>query len=417
MSNNRNSYQRTTVAASTFCVLAILTGIAAFAVPWLVTILFFAFCLAAAAIAGLVALGGIIGLSRDAMELRGQPYYSKRPRECAAGAFVHLRRKLLSLLPGSPARLRLWPGEWVKVRPFAEIAATLDDEGRLDGLPFMPEMIGHCGKRLRVFRRVEKIHHYYGATAPHLRRLQDAVLLDELRCDGAGHGGCQAGCQLIWKEAWLVPSDSAEADLPAPEAADALWLNSYTKARSADGEERYACQMTELPAATTRMSWRDPRHYWRELRSGNVRLGPFIVAVALALFNTVQRKLRGAEAPYREPTDRKTSPKEVLDLQPGEIVRVKTRRQIEETLNHVSKNRGLWFDREMHRFCGGEFRVASVVRTIVDEASGKMLSMGSACIVLAGVAATGEYLGLCPQNELIFWHEIWLERVTRHLEM
>jgi hypothetical protein len=39
--------------------------------------------------------------------------------------------------------------------------------------------------------------------------------------------------------------------------------------------------------------------------------------------------------------------------------------------------------------------------------------MGSACIVLEGVSATGEYLGLCPQNELIFWHEIWLERVTR----
>ena len=415
MSSNRSSYQRTVLAASTFSLFAILAGGVAFAIPWLVTILFFAFCCAVASVAGLVVFGGVIGLSRDTMELRGQPYYSKRPRECAAGAVIRLRRKLLSLLPGSPARLRLWPGEWVQVRPFAEIAGTLDEEGRLDGLPFMPEMVRHCGTRHRVFRRVEKIHHYYGPTAPHLRRLQDAVLLGELRCDGAGHGGCQAGCQLIWKEAWLVPSNSAEADLPAPEAADASRLSTFTKVGAADGEERYACQMTELPAATARLSWRDPRHYWRELRSGNVRPGPFIVAVALALFNTAQRQLRGAEAPYREPTDRKTSPKEVLDLQPGEIVRVKTRRQIEETLNNVSKNRGLWFDREMHRFCGGEFRVASVVRTIVDEASGKMLTMGSACIVLAGVSATGEYLGLCPQNELIFWHEIWLERVTSRL--
>ncbi|WP_293812771.1 hypothetical protein [uncultured Bosea sp.] len=415
MSSNRSSYQRTVLAASTFSLFAILAGGVAFAIPWLVTILFFAFCCAVASVAGLVVFGGVIGLSRDTMELRGQPYYSKRPRECAAGAVIRLRRKLLSLLPGSPARLRLWPGEWVQVRPFAEIAGTLDEEGRLDGLPFMPEMVRHCGTRHRVFRRVEKIHHYYGPTAPHLRRLQDAVLLGELRCDGAGHGGCQAGCQLIWKEAWLVPSNSAEADLPAPEAADASRLSTFTKVGAADGEERYACQMTELPAATARLSWRDPRHYWRELRSGNVRPGPFIVAVALALFNTAQRQLRGAEAPYREPTDRKTSPKEVLDLQPGEIVRVKTRRQIEETLNNVSKNRGLWFDREMHRFCGGEFRVASVVRTIIDEASGKMLTMGSACIVLAGVSATGEYLGLCPQNELIFWHEIWLERVTSRL--
>ena len=30
-----------------------------------------------------------------------------------------------------------------------------------------------------------------------------AVHLDETRCDGQGHGGCQAGCLLFWKEAWL----------------------------------------------------------------------------------------------------------------------------------------------------------------------------------------------------------------------
>jgi hypothetical protein len=419
MMNYRSSYLTTIAAAWTIFFVAILIEIAfliwesvTFTFSWPVTILLSMFCLAVAAVAGLVAIGGLIGQSRDTKELHGKPYYSKHPRECAAGALVHLRRRLLNVLPGSPARLRLWPGEWVEVRSFTEISATLDAEGRLDGVPFMPEMLRHCGKRHRVFRRIEKIHYYFGPTAPHLRRLRDAVLLDDLRCDGAGHGGCQAGCQFVWKEAWLVPGDGAGVDLPAPAAADTSRLNTYTKVALADGGERYACQMTELPAATARLSWRDPRHYWRDLLSGNVRPGPFIVAVALALFNSAQRKLRRAEVPYREPTDRKTSPKEVLDLLPGEIVRVKTRREIEQTLNSVSKNRGLWFDREMHRFCGGEFRVASVVRTIVDEASGKSLTMGSACIILEGVSATGEYLGLCPQNELIFWHEIWLQRVT-----
>jgi hypothetical protein len=398
--------------ATLTAIAALISVSAAWSLLGAFTILFSAGCLAIAAVSGLVAVGGLIGLSRDTMELSGQPYYSRRPRECEAGAFVRLRRRLLSMLPGSPTRLRLRPGEWVEVRPFAEIATTLDLEGRLDGLPFMPEMLRYCGRRHRVFRRVEKIHYYYGPTPHHLRRLRDAVLLDELRCDGAAHGGCEAGCQLVWKEAWLVPRDGAGAGSPAREAADASRLNTYTKARSSDGEERYACQMTEFPAATVRLSWRDPRHYWRELRSGNVRPGPFVTAVALALFNSVQRKTGGVVAPYREPTDRTTSPKEVLDLQVGEIVRVKTRPQIEQTLNSASKNRGLWFDREMHRFCGGEFRVASVVRTMVDEASGKLLTLSNACIVLEGVSATGEYLGLCPQNELIYWREAWLERVT-----
>jgi hypothetical protein len=187
MSNYRVSYRNTVAAALVLFSLAILTAAslvwlrADLSFSWPIAILLSLMCLAIATIAGLVAAGGIIGLSRDTMERRGRPYYSTRPRECTAGAFVRLRRRLLSVLPGPPTRLRLWPGEWVRVRSFAEISATLDGEGRLDGLPFMPEMLRYCGKRHRVFRRVEKIHHYFGPTAHHLRRLRDAVLLGERR--------------------------------------------------------------------------------------------------------------------------------------------------------------------------------------------------------------------------------------------
>ena len=52
-----------------------------------------------------------------------------------------LRRRVLSLLSGSRSQLHLWPGEWVRVKPFSEIAATLDENGCLDELPFMPEML------------------------------------------------------------------------------------------------------------------------------------------------------------------------------------------------------------------------------------------------------------------------------------
>jgi hypothetical protein len=420
MLSYRNSYRRTAVTALVMLALALMAAIvslawltAASSFFWPVAILWSLPCMLVATIAGLVALGGFIGLSRDAMELDGRPYYSTRPREWQAGTLARMRRRLLTRLSGSPARLGLWPGEWVQVRSFAEISATLDGEGRLDGLPFMPEMLRYCGKRYRVFRRVEKIHQYFGPAPAHLRRLRNAVLLDELRCDGAAHGGCQAACQLIWKEAWLTPADAANASPPIRDAVDASKLNTHTKVGLSEGEERYACQMTELPGATTPLSWRDMRHYWRDLRSRNVRVSPFITAIALALFNGVQRRAGGPEVPYRQPTDRKSSPKVDLDLKPGELVRVKSRPEIERTLNSASRNRGLWFDREMHRYCGGEFRVASVVRTLVDEASGKPLTMSSPCIVLEGVSGTGEYLALCPQNDLIFWHEIWLERVMR----
>ena len=50
--------------------------------------------------------------------------------------------------------------------------------------------------------------------------MRDTVFLENLRCDGASHGGCQAECRIYWKEAWLrrVEGD-VEAAAAEPEAA------------------------------------------------------------------------------------------------------------------------------------------------------------------------------------------------------
>src|SRR4030095_15791040 len=89
-------------------------------------------------------------------------------------------------------KLGLRSGDWVEVGSAEEILATLDDQGRLDALPFMPEMLQYCGKRFRVFKSAHKtcdtIKTY------HNRRMTKAVHLEGLRCDGEAHDGCQAGC-------------------------------------------------------------------------------------------------------------------------------------------------------------------------------------------------------------------------------
>src|SRR5258705_2499573 len=100
-------------------------------------------------------------------------------------------------------------GDLVEVKGPSEILATLDERGALGDLPFMPEMAPYCGRRFTVERRAEKVCdtiHYTGS-----RRLPDSVLLEDLRCDGSGHDGCQAECRLFWKEAWLRPVESARA--------------------------------------------------------------------------------------------------------------------------------------------------------------------------------------------------------------
>jgi hypothetical protein len=54
------------------------------------------------------------------------------------------------------------------------------------------------------------------------------------------------------------------------------------------------------------------------------------------------------------------------------------------------------------------------VRRILDEKTGKMLEFSNPCIVrrMSSVGAeTTKYRLFCPRNILIYWREIWLERV------
>ena len=86
-----------------------------------------------------------------------------------------------------------------------EILQTLDADGTLDHLPFMPEMVEFCGKRFQVSKRVLKTCYYSEKNSAGFRKFKtdDVVLLDGLRCSGAEHDGCQKACTIFWREAWL----------------------------------------------------------------------------------------------------------------------------------------------------------------------------------------------------------------------
>ena len=85
------------------------------------------------------------------------------------------------------------------MRSAEEILRTLDATASLEGVPFMPEMLRYLGSALYVEARMERACDTI--TPAGTRRMPDTVLLDDLRCDGSAHAGCQAGCRLYWKEA------------------------------------------------------------------------------------------------------------------------------------------------------------------------------------------------------------------------
>jgi hypothetical protein len=324
-------------------------------------------------------------------------------------------------------RVNLRVGHWVEVRRAKEILETLDENGCLDGLPFMPEMLKFCGQRYKVLKRINKIWDLSRNTG--LRKMTTTIILENIRCDGYSHGGCQAGCHLLWREAWLrrVSKRSnvgAKRTYATEDAADGypneakrdegrLYRFASHLQHESPAQEFYRCQATQLFDASSYLSWWDPRQYVIDLWSGNVSLSEFVRGALIGLFNTVQSWRGGATYPHLEPGNRDTTPSQELNLRPGEVVQIRSWNEIQATLDRRLKNRGLWFDKEMIRYCGGRFRVLRRVERTIDEKTGRLLKLRNPCIILDGVTATGEHHRFMPQNEYIFWREIWLKRDSR----
>jgi len=372
----------------------------------------------------LVALGGLLVDFRYSGRERGEEdlfLALNRARSEAVSLDQTGRSKAVKF-----PRLRRWLGapayivnDTVRIRSLQEILATLDANGCLDGLPFMPEMAKYCGTVGTVFRCVDKIYDYGGRKD--MRRLKDTVSIAGLRCDGSAHDGCQAKCYLLWKTAWIkrteVPATSGVE--PSVEQAGAVVSDigidrsfgpTFVKDDdAADG--RYVCQYTQLVRASTRMRPSDPRQDLRPLIAGNLRVTAFGVAMLTRLFNAVQRLRGGISFPPMYHGSSTASRHVDLNLQPGELVRVCDPEKIFETLNPSGRNRGLWFDRGMLSYCKRWYRVLSRVDKIIDDASGRMLRMKTPCIVLEGVDASGEHVRFLAQHDYPFWREAWLERV------
>jgi hypothetical protein len=312
----------------------------------------------------------------------------------------------------------------VRVKGENEILETLDASGRLDGLPFMPEMFAHCGREARIYKRADKTCDTIGPGGH--RRLHGTVLLEGLRCGGEMHGGCQAACLIFWKEAWLDRT-SGVADAPNPvdpratslgdvrsrEATlshDDLLRLTRIDGREPDGEPVYACQATELVRASTPLPWWDLRQYVRDVRSGNFGATEVVLGFARWLLVAVQVRLTGSSVPFFRGR-LVTTPREATGLQAGDRVRIKTKREIERTLDARNRNHGLSFDAEMLRYCGQETRVLQRVARIIDERTGRMRFITNDCLILDGAICTAQYHLACPRSIYPYWREQWLTKL------
>lgn len=341
-----------------------------------------------------------------------------------------------SKLYRAPRTLDLKVGEYVVVRPPLEILVTLDDNACLDELPFMPQMLRFCGLRLRVRKRAHKMCDTVHSTGG--RQMTDAVFLDDAWCDGQAYGGCEMACSIVWKEAWL--RREADGEVPTPSRPDyrldALVWNACRRPAADPAADDYvfSCQAVKMPAATRPLAWWSVRQYVVDYTSGNVPLGTLLARISFIfysrlvsagvgfgaplrwLYNAVQ-SLRGGGVPYpvhagQVPPGTKT-PSVDLGLKAGDLVRVKSADQIMATVDRRLMNRGMGFHTEMVPYCGKTFRIKQRLNKIINEKTGRLITLKNSCLVLDGVGCHGRFTDpvSCPRALPPYWREIWLERV------
>lgn len=300
--------------------------------------------------------------------------------------------------------------DWVEVKSPAAIAQTLDEDGSLDGLPFMPEMAAMCGQRFRVMRQAEKTCFEVGYGAYTTREFlnNDVFLLKGLRCSGTNHDGCQRLCAIFWKRAWLKKVEEVDVS-PAFSPCEMALLTKKLKTKSS--ATRYFCQSTELAKATKPEPIKRKSiivKSLRDIRSGAVGALEMIPLLIVPFARKMRNRFFGK--PQLLGTLRKT-PVGNLRLQPGEIVEIKTIEEMQATLDGDGRNRGLICDLELRKFCGRKYRVLSRLDRMISEATGEMRKVEGTVYLDGNLCMCAWSVGGCPRQEYCYWREVWLKRV------
>lgn len=312
----------------------------------------------------------------------------------------------------SPSAIQIRVGDWVEILSFSEIQQTLDTEGHLDHLPFMPEMLPYCGRRFRVSKVVQQIcidgaKQVQGESALRSFRGSPVLMLANLRCGGESHGSCDRGCSIFWKANWVKPVSSGPLSEGPTHPSPALVIPKGLPTHQSSG--CYHCQSSEMPKATQHQSlFQRILNCGRDVRVGNQTWAAKFSQLMIWSCWKIHFKLRGT---YPRGNANPT-PVESLGLKPGEWVEVKSLKEIEATLDDRGMNRGLHFSADMRLFCGKRLQVRRRMDGIIVEGTGQFRTLKNSVSLEGAVCDSAYYaFGGCARDDLHYWREIWLRRV------
>jgi hypothetical protein len=118
---------------------------------------------------------------------------------------------------------------------------------------------------------------------------------------------------------------------------------------------------------------------------------------------TLGRKQRISDAKMKNPP--------VAALQSGDWVRVRSREEIQATLNDWNQLKGCSFMEEMWPYCNTTQRVLKRIEKFLDERD-YLMKKTRGVLILEGVFCEGtKDFGVCDRTCFYFWREEWLEKL------
>ncbi|RJP50453.1 MAG: hypothetical protein C4583_10605 [Anaerolineaceae bacterium] len=105
-------------------------------------------------------------------------------------------------------------------------------------------------------------------------------------------------------------------------------------------------------------------------------------------------------------------PEKRMGFQPGDRVCIKSREEIQRTLDNWNELKGCGFMDEMWQYCGTEQKVLKCVERFLDESDYRVKQVRG-IYLLDGMVCHGTVdFGPCDRSCFFFWREEWLDKLN-----
>jgi hypothetical protein len=105
-----------------------------------------------------------------------------------------------------------------------------------------------------------------------------------------------------------------------------------------------------------------------------------------------------------------------LGLKEGDTVKIRSKKEILQTLDETNRLDGCGFMDEMWQYCGSQQKVLKRVNFFYDEQNAKFLKARNS-VLLEGLQCSGKLSEVtpdCDRSCYFFWREEWLEKITKN---